>query len=85
MVIESKLLFFLLEFIMCEHVPTQFLFFFFCLIFQVDLRIEVGITGIATRGYKQNWVKTYYIEYSNDGSNWLPHIEPGESDKVCSN
>ena len=45
----------------------------------------MGITGIATRGYKQNWVKTYYIEYSNDGSNWLPHIEPGESDKVCSN
>ena len=54
-----------------------------CLILQVDFRIEVNITGVATRGYKQYWVKNYYMEFSNDGWYWLKYKEPGETFGVC--
>lgn len=53
-----------------------------CLFLQVDLRLEVNITGVATRGYFKAWVKNYFIEYSNDGLSWFYHKDPEEPHKV---
>ena len=38
--------------------------------------MQVNITGIATKGYKDAWFKRYNVRYSNDGSNWYSVRDP---------
>ena len=40
-------------------------------ILQIDFKMQVNITGIATKGYKDEWFKSYNIRYY-DGSYWYP-------------
>jgi len=51
---------------------------------RVDLGTEKTATGFATQGrnaYSQ-WVTSYKVEYSNDGSSFQSYQEQG-ADKVC--
>ena len=58
---------------------------------QIDLGSEhTRVTGIATQGRHSNtrsqWVLTYKLEYSNDGTSFQYYKQQGEtSDKVLEN
>ena len=49
------------------------------LYFQVDLQSVHIICAVATQGNSRadQWVKTYEVQYSTDGSNWLDYQENG--------
>ena len=49
---------------------------------QIDLGQKSNITGVATQGQWQRWVKTYKISYSDDGSTWTTY-QAGGIEKVC--
>ena len=40
--------------------------------YQVDLKVEAVITGVATQGQKffDNWVLYFTLAYSQDGRSW---------------
>ena len=44
--------------------------------FQVDFQFKVAVTGVVTRGYKNNWVQDYQMEYSDDYFSWI-RLWPG--------
>ena len=37
----------------------------------------MAVTGVVTRGYKNNWVEAYQMEYSDDYFTWI-RLWPGE-------
>ena len=37
----------------------------------------MAVTGVVTRGYKNNWVQDYQMEYSDDYYFWI-RLWPGE-------
>lgn len=45
--------------------------------FKVDFQFKVAVTGVVTRGYKNNWVQDYQMEYSDDYFIWI-RLWPGE-------
>ena len=65
----------------CAHFKVFFTksFFFFLLArnndyLQVDLRTAKNVTGVVTQGRARNdvdqWVTSYKVSYSNDGTNF---------------
>lgn len=53
--------------------------------FQIDLRIEINVTFVATQGRNQynQWVTKYKLLYGNDGNSFQAFRQQGESsDKV---
>ena len=52
---------------------------------RVDLGKKTWVTGIKTQGQWDAgyWVKSYYVSYGNDGSNFQTYQE-NDKDKVCS-
>lgn len=61
----------------------DFHLFLFVTFVQIDFRVAVTITGFVIRGFNQQWVKNFYIDYSTDQRQWLHHREPDESYQVC--
>lgn len=58
-----------------EEILNQFL--------QIDLRDIRTVTHIATQGYFEgSWVKSYSLEYSADGEQWLKYKEAGGHKRV---
>ena len=57
--------------------------FLFVTLAQIDFRVAVTITGFVIRGFNQQWVKNFYIDYSTDQVWWQHHREPDESYQVC--
>ena len=51
---------------------------------QADLGSNKKVTHLATQGRNANnqWVKSYKVEYSTDGSSFMSYQEKG-ADKVC--
>ena len=51
---------------------------------QVDLGKEMTLSGVATQGQidEANWVATYSIQHSKDGTNWKDYKEFGYKE-VC--
>ena len=50
---------------------------------QIDLRDIKTVTHIATQGYFEGaWVKSYSLEYSADGEQWLKYKEAGGHKRV---
>ena len=51
---------------------------------QVNFGREVQITGVATQGRTDSdqWVKTYTLSYSNDGTHFIDFLENAAA-KVC--
>ena len=45
--------------------------------FQVDFQFKVTVTGVVTRGYKNNWVQDYKMECSVDNFFWI-RLRPGK-------
>lgn len=50
--------------------------------FQVDLDLLHRVTGVATQGADSStdWVTSYKLQYSSDGSNWQYYSKVIESD-----
>ena len=48
---------------------------------QIDLGMEMKVTGVASQGQYVRGVKTYYIKYSLDNSTWSTYQE-SSSNKV---
>ena len=48
---------------------------------QVNLQTPINITAIATQGVvfksKQNFIKSYYLSYGDDGNNWVNYTIQG--------
>ena len=66
-------------------IPCKLLYFSFSGD-QVDLGYTVSVTGVATQGASdsQDWVRSYQLSYSDDGSSWLSYYETGNFPKVRS-
>lgn len=52
---------------------------------QVDVGLATTVTAVATQGRDSSdqWVKSYFLRYSTDGSTWLTFKENGHDKVVC--
>ncbi|XP_074610306.1 uncharacterized protein LOC141864443 isoform X3 [Acropora palmata] len=51
---------------------------------EVDLRIELSLTGMVIRGHNGRWLKQFRLQYSKDGSSWDYYNENGPKDSPMS-
>ena len=50
---------------------------------QVDLKIELSLTGMVIRGHNGRWLKQFRLQYSKDGLTWVYYNENGGDSPVC--
>lgn len=53
---------------------------------QIDLGSSHVVCAVATQGNNaaDQWVKSYQISTSKDGTNWTPYVENGRARVSCS-
>ena len=45
---------------------------------QVNLQYGRNMTAIVTQGFNGSFVKSYYVSYGDDGSNWMNYTVQGK-------
>lgn len=45
---------------------------------QVNLQYRRNMTAIVTQGFNGSFVKSYYVSYGDDGSNWMNYTVQGK-------
>ena len=45
---------------------------------QVNLQYGRSMTAIVTQGFNGSFVKSYYVSYGDDGSNWMNYTVQGK-------
>ena len=45
---------------------------------QVNLQYRRNMTAIASQGFNGSFVKSYYVSYGGDGSNWMNYTVQGK-------
>ena len=48
----------------------------------MNLQYKRNLTAIATQGFNGSFVKSYYVSYGDDGSNWMNYTTVQGKTKV---